>query len=129
MKIMVFFLVLFLTGVFAQADSSTVKYGRDICEVVSAKNSTLVACENWVIENSDNNPYSVALNVCEGFNEGLASRASECFTQASKWITDENIKDQTELCEARHGNYVPRSECLKNLFSKKNNEVLKNRSR
>lgn len=121
----VFMLLMLLVGNFAFADANTIKYGRDLCENVTFRTPTQRACENWVIENSDNNVYSVALNVCVGFNEGPASRPSDCFYRASRWINSQDIKDQADLCVARNGNYNPRAECLRALFFRKNMEVTK----
>jgi len=121
-KASLFFVVL-LIGYFAQADSNIIKYGRDLCDKVSFRTPTQKACEDWVIDHSDSNPFSVALNVCVGYNEGPSSRVVECFERASQWLTNQDIKDQIELCASRNGNYVPRAECLRGLFTKKNNEV------
>ena len=116
------FLLLCITGVSAHADSNTIKYGRNLCEVVSFRDSTQRACEDWVIDNSSNSIYSVALNVCVSYNQGPASRSSECFDQAAQWITDQLLKDQNELCSARNGNYNPRAECQRGVFVRKNKE-------
>ncbi|MGZ3769779.1 MAG: hypothetical protein ACXVCP_09070 [Bdellovibrio sp.] len=116
----VFMILMLLVGNFAFADANTIKYGRDLCENVTFRTQTQEACENWVIENSNNNIYSIALNVCVRFNEGPSSRLSDCFFRASRWITNQEIKDQADLCVARNGNYNPRAECLRGLFFKKN---------
>ncbi|HWU43888.1 MAG TPA: hypothetical protein VN132_10640 [Bdellovibrio sp.] len=122
MKKIIVFLML-LAGNFARADANTIKYGRDLCEKVTFRNPARRACENWVIDNSDENVYSVALNICVGFNEGPSARSSSCFYRASQWIDNQEIKDQADLCVARNGNYNPRAECLQELFVRKNMEV------
>lgn len=120
MKLMMALFFFGLIGSVASADSNTIKFGRDLCKVVSFRNSTHEACDNWVIENNEKTFYPIALNVCVNFNEGPSSRIANCFERAALWTKNQDLRDQVELCVARNGNYNPRAECLRDLFVRKN---------
>lgn len=122
MKTLTMLLILF-SGYLAHADTNTIKYGIDLCENVSFRRSGMAACQNWVIDNSDSNIYSVAVNVCVGFNQGPSVRTADCFERAAQWIPNQSLRDQVDLCAARNPNYVLRAQCLRRVFAEKNNEI------
>ncbi len=121
----VFVLLVQLAGSFAFSDTHIINYGYDLCDIVTFTKSTKKECIDWVTNNSDRNIYSVALNVCVGFNNGPSSRSANCFFRASLWSENQEFRKQADRCEKENGNHLPRTECLNKLFFDKNNEVTK----
>ena len=129
-KLILIIFVSLVTANFAQAaDQYAIYYGFNLCEVGAVKDYAMPrACRGWAIENSENNAFSIALNICGGFALGQSDKISNCFLRASQLINDQEVKDHAGFCVNKNSNYADREQCLKDLFFRKNNQVAKGMS-
>ncbi len=145
----VIMLLMLLTGSFAFADETSNKRGYELCSITTDIVQVKQDCDIWVVHNTNNNVFSVALYICGIFNKqqsdndnpsmykySLSRSRADCFNRAISQIVkaelmSQDFKQQVDLCnasgEGRGVNFL--AECLRGLFFKKAEEEANKRAR